>query len=122
LGDLQTEIIDRLPGPAERLAVGAAEFSAAPTARASLGPALAGLGAAVATATLVSGAPMDRQAGPAGPGVGKAAASGRGFEEATRTVDHLHTALDQGFQAFNERLARVEQTTREHTSQISNRS
>ena len=120
-GDLPTGIIDRLPGPAERLVRDAAGFPAAPTARASLGLALTGLGTPTPTATLAPGAPAGGQAGSAAPGVGKAAA-GRSFEEAARTVDHLHTALDQGFQTFNERLARVEQTAREHTSQISNRS
>ena len=114
--------------------------AAAPTARASLGSALAGLG------TL----PRGGQAEATRPGVGKAAVEGHGFEEPTHPADRPHTApvfvpgaepatrpsppatapagftsedgVSQGFQALDERLARVEQTTREHTSQISNRS
>ena len=120
-GDLPTGLLDRWPGPAERLVRGAAGFSAAPTARASLGSALAGLGAP-RPATVAPGAPTGGRAGMVGPGVDKAAAGGRPFEEVTHTGDHPHAAVNQGFQAFDERLARVEQTTREHTSQISNRS
>ena len=107
-------------GAADRLAGGRGSFATAPTAAAGLGPALAGIGAG--QPAVAPGAPADGQAGAVGPAVDKAgAAAGRGFEEATRAVDRLQATLSKGFQTLNERIERVEQATREHTSQIGNR-
>ena len=113
----------RLPGTVERPVRGADDFAVVPTARASLRLALAGIGTPPLPATTVApNAPTGGQAGSTGPGLGKVAADRRPFEESTYPEDHPHSAVNQGFQTFDERLARVEQTTREHTSQIENRS
>lgn len=112
----------RLPGTADQPAGGAGGFSATPTARASLGPALAKLAASPPAATMAPGAPTGGSAGKTDPFAGKFEAEGHGSEEATHSVDGPPAAFNQGFQTLDERLARVEQTTREHASQISNRS
>ena len=122
-GEPRTGLPARWPDTAARLVEDTGGFPAAPTAAASLGQALAGPGASSPSPTLAPEAPtMGGPAGAAGPGAGKAGADGRPFVEADRPVDDPPAASNQGFQTLDERLARVEQTTREHTSQISNRS
>ena len=118
-----TDSLARVPGTADRPAGGADGFSVAPTAAASLGPALTGFGAPPPPRPAAApGAPTGGQVVAGGTNMGKREAEGRGSEEAARPGDLPSADWSQGFRTLDERLARVEQTTREHTSQISNRS